>query len=53
MQSDGTMDASDTYACCDTCGYVDWDRRTQDGDECPKCADAPQPARLDGDAHGT
>lgn len=36
----GTMDASDTYPCCDTCEYVDWDRRTQDGDECPACAEA-------------
>lgn len=34
----GTMDASDTYPCCDVCGYVDWDRRTEDGDDCPKCA---------------
>jgi hypothetical protein len=52
----GTMDASDTYPCCDTCGYVDWNRRTRDGDACPECPDGeddPQPTRLPGDHHGT
>ena len=35
--TNGTMDASDTYPVCDTCQYVDWERRTGDGDSCPEC----------------
>jgi hypothetical protein len=36
----GVMVDGDTYPVCDTCEYVDWDRRTKDGDECPQCAEA-------------
>ena len=40
----GTMVDGDTYPVCDTCGYVDWDRRTRDGDDCPECEEAPDVA---------
>lgn len=33
----GTMDTSDTYPVCDTCEYVEWERRTADGGPCPEC----------------
>lgn len=34
----GTMeDVGKSVLICDTCEYVDWDKRTADGDPCPKC----------------